>query len=60
MSPVPPLMHSTGVHSINAMPDNASIHHNIDQATIDRWFIEHRFTDFASRFNIDCSRPLNT
>jgi hypothetical protein len=45
-------MHSTGVHSINAMPDNASILHNIDQAMIDRWFIEHRFTDFASRFNM--------
>ena len=22
--------------------DNASIHHNIDQETIDRWFLEHR------------------
>jgi transposase len=22
--------------------DNASIHHNIDQATLDRWFLEHK------------------
>ncbi len=26
--------------------DNASIHHNIDQETIDRWFLEHRMVLF--------------
>jgi transposase len=26
--------------------DNASIHHNLDQVTIDRWFIEHRIVLF--------------
>ncbi len=26
--------------------DNASIHHNIDQTTIDRWFLEHRMVLF--------------
>jgi len=30
----------------NAVLDNASIHHNIDQATIDRWLIEHRMVLF--------------
>ena len=37
----------------NAVLDNASIHHNIDQATIDRWFIEHRMVLYmnASRLS---------
>ncbi|MBK3823988.1 hypothetical protein G3A41_37985 [Paraburkholderia aspalathi] len=26
--------------------DNASIHHNIDQETIDRWFLNHRMVLF--------------
>jgi transposase len=26
--------------------DNASIHHNIDQQTIDRWFLDHRMVLF--------------
>jgi transposase len=26
--------------------DNASIHHSIDQETVDRWFLEHRMVLF--------------
>jgi transposase len=35
--------------------DNVSIHHNIDQATLDRWFLEHRTVLYLPL----CSPELN-
>jgi transposase len=29
-------------HATVIVPDNASIHHSIDQHTLDRWFLEHK------------------